>query len=74
MDFLRRVMLEFLEDPFPDKSDDDTCKVASVSNLVEPNTEQKKEIWLRLDNPLIFIIVTIVASVIAGIIPVLIKC
>jgi len=67
-------MLEFLEDPFPDKSDDDAGKVASVSNLVEPNTEQKKEIWLRLDNPLIFIIVTIVASVIAGIIPVLIKC
>lgn len=67
-------MLEFLGDPVPDKSDDDTGKVVSVSNLVEPKTEQKKENCLRPDNPLIFIIVTITAPVIAGIIPMLIKC
>ena len=73
MDFLRRVMFEFLGDPSPDKSYNATGKVASVSNLVEPKTEQKKENWLRLDNPL-FIIITIMASVIAGIIPMLINC
>ena len=65
---------EFLGDPVPDKSVDDTSKVASSSNLVQPKTEQKKENWLRLDNPLVYIVVTMLASVLAGVLLMLIKC
>ena len=65
---------EFLGDPVPDKSADDTGKVASSSNLVQPKTERKKENWLRLDNPLVYIVVTMLASVLAGVLLMLIKC
>ena len=71
---LRRVVLEFLGDPVPEQSTNDTGKAESLSHLVEPKTEQKKLDWLRVDNPLVYIIVTIVASVIAGAILTLFKC
>jgi len=71
--FLRN-MFEFLGDPVPEKSANDTGKVVSSRNLVQPKTEQKKLDWLRVDNPLVYIIVTIVASVIAGAILTLFKC
>ena len=65
---------EFLGDPLPNKADDNAAKVASLSLVAEPKPEQKKLDWLRVDNPLVYIIVTIVASVIAGAILTLFKC
>jgi len=67
-------IFEFLGDPVPEQSNNDTGKVESLSHLVEPKPEQKKLDWLRVDNPLVYIIVTIVASVIAGAILTLFKC
>ena len=64
---------ELLGAPVP-KDSADTGKVASLSLVAEPKPEQKKLDWLRVDNPLVYIIVTIVASVIAGAILTLFKC
>ncbi len=68
-----RVIPVFQDDPVP-KDSADTGKVASLSLVAEPKPEQKKLDWLRVDNPLVYIIVTIVASVIAGAILTLFKC
>jgi len=67
-------IFEFLGDPVPEKSANDTGKVASLSLMAEPKTKQKKENWLRMDNPLVFVIFAILASVIAGAILTLFKC
>ena len=65
---------EFQGDPIQNDSADIARKVASLSLMAEPKPEQKKVDWLRVDNPFVYIIVTIVASVIAGAILTLFKC
>jgi pimeloyl-ACP methyl ester carboxylesterase len=69
-----RTIAEFLGDPVSDDSADGDSNVVPKSNLIEPKPEQQKKEWLRLDNPIIYILVTMVASVLAGIILMLIKC
>ena len=64
---------EFQGDPIP-KDFVDTGKAASSSLVAEPKTELKKKEWLRVDNPLVFILATLIASVLAGIILMMIKC
>ncbi|MFA5400505.1 MAG: alpha/beta hydrolase [Dehalococcoidia bacterium] len=68
-----RNTFQFLGDPVPDKSADNAGKTESLSNPPEPKTEQKKGNWLRMSNPLVKILITILASVIAGVILLLIK-
>jgi len=75
---LRQVVLKFLgdpviSDPVPKESAGYTGKAESLSNPPEPKTEQKKVNWLRMSNPLVKILITILASVIAGIILMLIR-
>ena len=75
---LRQVVLKFLgdpviSDPVPKESAGYTGKAESLSNPPEPKTEQKKMNWLRMSNPIVKILITILASVIAGIILMLIR-
>ena len=86
---IERNQLEFIGDPITDDKtakaaqpvagdpvpkDSDTGKAASLSRVAESKPEQKKENWLRMDNPLVFVIFAILASVIAGAILTLFKC
>ena len=68
------AMQEFQGDPALKDSADDTGKAESSSHLVEPKTEQKKKGWLHLSTPLVDFIVILLASVLAGIILMLLKC
>ncbi|MGA2368656.1 MAG: alpha/beta hydrolase [Dehalococcoidia bacterium] len=71
--YLRNVF-EFLGDPVISSSTDQSHQLVQPGPHIQPKTEHKKKEWLRLDNPLVFILATLIASVLAGIILMLIKC
>ena len=68
------VMSEFLSATVPNYSADNAGEAASSSHPIIPKTGKKSVRWPHLSTPLVDFIVILLASVIAGIILMFIKC
>ena len=73
-DEMEHASLEFQRHPVRNSSTDNAGKAVPLSHLKEPEPGQKKGAWLHLSNPLVYFTVILLATVMAGIILMFIKC